>query len=126
MMVPWPMAILTLYYGVIATLSAAMLWKVLIGASHRPLIWPMVWFVLSAGAMMGLPFLKAWARGLAIWTSTLLIVATLSVAGLLIASGHPVGALLATVGTAVHVIVIRYLQRPVIKVLFGDASERRL
>lgn len=121
-MVPWPIALLTLFYGLIAALSAAMVWQVVAGMSARSLSWPLVWLVASAGAMVGLPLLKPWARHLAIGTSLLLLGLTLAVAGALVVSGSPLGALLAACGAAVHVVVIRYLQCPVLKGYFGLRS----
>lgn len=118
-MVPWPIALLTLYYGLVAATSAAMAWKALLGISHQPLIWPMAWLALSASAMCGLPLARAWGRRLAIWTSVLLIVATLAFSGILILAGRPGIGLLVTLSTAGHFMAIRYLQRPVVRNYFG-------
>lgn len=120
-MVPWPIALLTLFYGVLATVSAATVWKIAMGASDRPLLWPAMWLVVSAGIMCGLPLLKSWGRRCAIGASGLLMLSTLAVAGRIIMGGHPLAGLLATMGAAIHVIVIRYLQRPAIKAYFGCA-----
>ncbi len=117
-MVPWPIALLTLYYGVVTAASAAMAWKAFVGISHQSMIWPVGWFALSAGAMCGLPLAKPWGRGLAIWTSVLLIVATLSFSGILILGGRPGAGLLVTLSTAGHFLAIRYLQRPIVKTYF--------
>ncbi|MDP3723442.1 MAG: hypothetical protein Q8R91_08105 [Candidatus Omnitrophota bacterium] len=121
-MVPWPIALLTLFYGLIAALSAVMVWKVVAGMSERPLGWPLAWLVMSAGAMVGLPLLKPWARHLAIGTSLLLLGLTLAVAGALIVSGRPLGALLAACGAAVHVVVIRYVTQPRVKAWFASGT----
>ena len=48
-MVPWPVALLALFYGVVAAMSAANLWKILAGVSDKPVAWALVWVVLSAG-----------------------------------------------------------------------------
>ena len=117
-MVPWPIALLTLYYGVVAATSAAMAWKALIGVSHQPLIWPITWLALSAGAMCGLPLAKLWGRSLATWTSVLLILATLALSGMWILAGRPGAGLLVTLSTVGHFMAIRYLQRPVVKTYF--------
>ncbi|MBI3010872.1 MAG: hypothetical protein HYY58_00040 [Candidatus Omnitrophica bacterium] len=93
---PWPIALLSLFYGVIATLSAATLWKTLSGASDRPLLWPAMWLALSTGVMCGLPLLKPWARGLAVAASALLVAITLAVAGVVVLAGRPLMALVAT------------------------------
>ncbi len=121
-MVPWPIALLTLLYGVIAAVSAATVWQVVGGFTSRPLTWPLLWLAASGSAMCGLPLLKPWARVIAIWASVGLMLATLSVAALLVASGRPLGALVATCGAGVHILVIRYLRRPVVRAYFisGD------
>jgi len=124
-MVPWPIALLTMFYGAIASLSAATMWRVVSGASDRPLIWPAIWLALSAGIMFGLPLLKAWARRLAVIASVLLMLSTLGVAGRIVMAGRPLVGLVATVGAAVHIIVIRYLQRPVVRAWFLQGSEVR-
>ena len=122
LMVPWPVALLTLFYGVIAAISAANAWNIAAGVVQRPLVWPLVWLALSGGAMCGLPLLQAWGRQLAIWTSSLLMVATLAAAGLFILGGRPGAALAVTLSTAFHAMVIRYLQRPTVRAYFmaGD------
>ena len=122
-MVPWPIALLSLFYGVIATIAAASVWKVAVGMSHQHMLWPLTWLVLSSGAMCGLPLLKPWGRRLAIWTSALLLLVTLAIAGLCVRSGHPVGGLLAAFIAGTHVLVIRYLQRPIVKAYF-ESGER--
>ncbi len=118
-MVPWPIAFLTLFYAMIATSSAVSVWKGISGASAQSPIWPVGWCALSAGATIGLPLLKPWARQLAIWTSILLLITTLAIAGLLVAAAKPGAALLTTILAGTHGIVIRYLQRPAVKQLFG-------
>ena len=123
-MVPVPIALLTLFYGVIATISAANAWKILTGLSHQSLVWPIGWLAVSGGAMLGLPLLRSWGRALAIWTSALLMVATLAIAGLLVAAKHPGMGLIVTFSTAFHALVIRYLQRPAMKRYFtGEPIE---
>jgi hypothetical protein len=121
-MVPWPIALLTLFYGVIATISAATVWKIVTGVSGQSLIWPVAWLALSGSAMCGLPLLKPWARGLAVFGSALLALVSLAFAGLLVMAGQPLGGLLATLGAAIHVLVIRYLQRPVVKAYFRQGT----
>lgn len=119
-MVPWPIALLSLFYGVIATVSAATLWQILSGASDRPLLWPAMWLALSTGVMCGLPLLKPWARTLAIVASALMVLMTLAVAGLLVTSGRPFASLGATLAAGLHFFVIRYLQRPAIRAYFAS------
>ena len=119
-MIPWPLALLALFYGVIATLSAATLWQVATGAIARPLLWPAVWLALSAGVMLGLPLLKPWGRGLAIVASVLMTLTTLAIAAGLISTGRPVASLAATVSAGAHVLAIRYLTRPQVKAWFAS------
>ena len=122
-MIPWPIALLALFYGVVATTSAATLWKILTGAMERPIVWPILWLVLSAGAMCGLPLLQSWGRRFAVWTSSLLTASTLAASALLVAAGRPGAGLAVTFSAAFHLLVIRYLQRPSVKRWFGEASE---
>ena len=117
-MVPWPLALLSLFYGVVATLSAATLWQIASGAVARPAAWPLIWLAVSGGAMLGLPLLRAWGRALALAASGLLTATTLAIAAALVASGRPDLAMLATVSAGAHVLAIRYLRRPAIKLLF--------
>ena len=119
LMVPWPIALLALFYSVVATMSAASMWKVLTGAVSRPIAWPLLWLVLSAGAMCGLPLLQAWGRRFAVWTSSLLTASTLAGSALLVASGRPVEGLAVTFSAVFHLVVIRYLQRPAVKAYFA-------
>ena len=121
-MIPWPIAMLALFYGVIAASSGASLWKIAIGRSSQPFIWPAIWLALSAGAMCGLALLRPWGRQLAIWTSVLLMVATLAVSALLVSAGRPWIGLMVTLSAACHVMVIRYLQRPIVKSLFEQGT----
>ena len=120
--VPWPIALLTLFYGVIATASAATVWKIVAGVSYQSLLWPLTWLALSAGAMCGLPLLKSWGRRLAIGTSAWLLLVTLAIAGLLVRAGHPLGGLLVAFIAGTHALAIRYLQRPAVKTLFAQGS----
>jgi len=117
-MVPWPIALLTLFYGVIATLSAAMVWRTAHGEVSVQFAWAALWLICSGGAMCGLPLLRPWGRALAVWTSALLIVATLAMAGVLVAAGRPGIGLAVTLSAACHYLMIRYLQRPSVKTWF--------
>ena len=121
-MVPWPIAILTLCYGAMAAASAATVWKIIAGLSPQAIAWPLAWLVWSSATTCGLPLLKPWARWAAILGSLVLMVSTLAVAGMLVLAHRPIAALMATLGAAVHVLVIRYLQRPVVRAFFETAS----
>ena len=117
-MIPWPIALLTLFYGALAAASAATVWKIAIGLTDRPISWPLAWLAASVGLMCGLPLLKPWARQLAIAGSWMLVATTLAIAGLLARADRPIAALGATLGCTIHLIVIRYLGRPSVKVHF--------
>ena len=121
-MVPWPIALLAMLYAVIATSSAAGLWKIAVGASRQSPLWPMGWLALSVAAMVGLSLLKSWGRRLAVIGLALIVITMLAVAALLVMAGRPLGGLLATVAASVHVVMIRYLQRPATKAYFGNAE----
>ena len=117
-MIPWPLALLSLFDAVVATISAATLWQIATGVAARPLVWPLVWLTLSGGAMVGLPLLKPWGRAVTIAASILMTATTLAIAAALVAAGRPGLSLLATVSAGAHVLAIRYLRRPAIKLLF--------
>ncbi len=119
-MVPWPIALLALFYGVIATISAATVWKIVAGTVDRTLVWPLAWLAVSAGAMFGLPLLRPWGRTLAIVGSVLMAVVSLAYAGLLVLAIKPLIGLAATLLSGVHVVVIRYLRRPAVKGYFSE------
>ena len=121
-MVPWPVALLTLFYAAIATMSASTVWKIVTGQTHQPLVWPVGWLALSTSAMCGLPLLRPWARGVAIAGSALMALITLAVAGLLVRAGRPVGGLVATLAASVHLVIIRYLRRPSVKAYFSSST----
>jgi uncharacterized membrane protein YGL010W len=121
-MVPWPIALLSLGYGVIAAVSASTLWKIMMGVVDRPMVWPGAWLAVSAAAMCGLALLKPWARLLAVVGLVWVTLVTLTSAGLSALTARPEGALLATLGAGVCVVMIRYLRRPAIKALFASSD----
>lgn len=124
-MVPWPIALLTLWYAVIASTSAATMWKIASGLQAGSLVWPAMWAVASAGVIVGLALLKPWGRRLALWIAVALLVSALAsaLARLAQAEPSPRDSLLATGMAVVQVIVIRYVTRPHVKKWFtmGDA-----
>ncbi len=117
-MVPGPIALLSLFYGVIATIAAASIFKILAGASTQSLIWPLLWFGLAAGAMCGLPLLKSWARRVAIAGSIGMSLLMLGVAASYVSSAHPLAGLLTALLAGTHILIIRYLRRPDVKGYF--------
>lgn len=121
-MVPWPIALLSLFYGVIAAASAANAWKAVQGISRQPVLWPLLWLAVSAGAMCGLALLRPWGRVLAVAGFTALCVVALAVAGVLVTSAHPLAAIAAAVAAGLHIMAIRYLQRATVKALFTSAT----
>ena len=123
-MIPWPVALLSLFYALVATASASAAWKVISGMSDRPILWPLAWLALAFSTMCGLGLLKPWGRGLAVVGSIVMALVTLALAGLLVMSGHPVAALLATLAASAHAVVIRYLGRPVVRGYFNSWSTR--
>ena len=121
-MVPWPIALLSLGFGLLAASSGAMACRIVLSGASQPLIWPAAWFALSATAMCGLALLKPWARTLAVVGLIWIVVVELSWADLFIAAGRPGGALLAAFGAGIPLLLIRYLQRPVVRAYFGTEA----
>jgi hypothetical protein len=127
-MIPWPIAVLTLFYGVIATVAAAHAWRMVVSgslawavlhkASISPFVWALVWVGVASAAMVGLPLRRLWGRSLAMITSWLLILTTLALAGVLVASGKPGLGLAVTFSVACHYLMIRYLKRPMVVAWF--------
>ena len=122
-MIPWPIALLTLFYAAVAFFSAASLWKVALGLSGQSIFWLSVWLILSAAAAAGLAYLKPWGRRFAMGTSWMLILSTLAVAALYIAASKPSIGLVITFTTACHYLMIRYLKRPAVVVWFGEVPK---
>jgi hypothetical protein len=117
-MIPIPIALLALFYAVIATASGVSVWKVITGTSTQSILWPAAWLALSLGAMFGLALLKPWSRSVAIIGFAALCAVTLGVAGLMVAGGRPGTGLFATLIVGFYVLAIRYLQRPATKAYF--------
>ena len=124
-MVPWPIALLTLFYGMLAAVSGVGVWKIVTGVVHRSLVWPVAWLGLSVAVMCGLPLLKPWARRLAVAGSAGLGVVTLGGALLIAGAGRPGLGVLGTLLAGTHLIVIRYLRRSEVKAYFIPHSEFR-
>jgi hypothetical protein len=127
-MVPWSIALLTMFYAALASASAAALWQATQGTSlARSLGWSGFWCILSAVLAVGLALLKPWARRLAIWSSVFMMVGALGVAGMAIAQANPepVRSLIATAWASVQVVVIRYLSRPHVKAWFIHGVQLR-
>jgi hypothetical protein len=122
-MVPWPIALLSLFYGVLGTLAAASAWQIVNGASPRPL-WPQaLWLAVSMGAVCGLPLLKAWGRWCALAGAVGLAATILAAAAWFIAKHAPLQGLVAGLSTVVPLTMVRYLTRPNVKAWFLGNSE---
>ena len=117
-MVPTPIALLTLFYGCLAAMSASTVWRVMSGASQQSLLWAAGWLALSAGAMCGLPLLRPWARTLAIAGLAGFSLVLLAHAAALVMAGRPLIGLGATLTASMPVLVIRYLRRPIVRAYF--------
>ena len=126
-MIPWPMALLALFYGVITAISAANAWQILTGSSGHPLLWPLLWTGLCAGAMVGLPLGKAWGRTLALIAAWWLTVSSVTTAAWFVSLQQPLLGLLVTLTSVLYVAIIRYLGRPTVKTYFeGEAHGENL
>ena len=119
-MIPVPIALLSLFYGVVAAFAAANAWEILNGASQRPLVWPLLWLGLCAGAMVGLPMGRAWGRTLAVAAAWWLTLSSLATAAWFVRLKQPLVALLVTFTSALYILVIRYLGRPEVKDYFHE------
>lgn len=122
-MVPVPIALLTVYFGAVATLAAAGAWQVLAGMSHRPLWAQVAWVLLCGGAMIGLPLARPWGRWLAMVAAGWMALITLAVAAGFVAVRRPGFGLVAALAVAAPVLIIRYLQRPAVKTWFNKVSD---
>jgi len=126
-MVPWPIALLAGLYAVLATSSAAALWRIMQGQAHQSPLWPAVWCAVSTTLVIGLALLKPWARTLAIWSATFTLVGWLSAALLAVLrpTPAPLSSLTATGIAGGYLLVLRYLTRPHVKAWFHGAHVLR-
>ena len=118
-MIPVPIAVLSIFYAVIAAMSGVSVWKVVTGASQQSVVWPLAWLALSSSAVYGLALLRSWGRVVAVVGFIALAVVTLSFAALLVAGRQAGAALLTTFTAGLYVLGIRYLQRPTMKAYFA-------
>jgi len=123
-MIPWPIALLCVFYAVIATVSAASLWQGLARPSTL-LAWPVAWLVLTTVVTVGLGLMKPWARRVAVWTSLALMVAALCAAWMAAILTPPSAraSLLGTGLASIQFVVIRYLTRPHVKAWFACQTQ---
>ncbi len=121
-MIPWPIAFLSMGYALLATSSAAALWRAVQGEAHASLVWQGLGGVLSGILVVGLAMLKPWARKLAIGASVVMMLGALGVAVMAVLQTHPqpLQGLMATGIAGLHLVVMRYLTRPHVKRWFAD------
>lgn len=124
-MVPWPIALLAIFYMVLGSSSAATVWQVTQRQLTRPLVWAGLWCVLSTILVIGLVRLRPWARRLAVFVSVLMAISALGTAGLAIAQENPepMRSLFATGLASIQLVVIRYLTRPHVKAWFAGSGQ---
>ena len=118
-MVPWPIALLAAGYTILATTSAAAMWRHPQGHGAWPL-WAALWCIVSVILVAGLATLKPWARALAVWVSGALMVSALGAGVLAIGQvpPQPMRSLLGTVMACAQLVILRYLTRPHVKTWF--------
>ncbi len=119
-MIPWPIAVVTVWFLVLAVASAGTVWRMSQTAWQPWLVWPFLWCSLSTALVVGLAWLKPWARTVAIWGSLLMMLSNLGVAlmAAITTSPEPTRSLSATGLAGLHLFVIRYLTRPHVKTWF--------
>ena len=124
-MIPWPLAALSVLYGLLAFLSAVRLVECIAQQSSAGIVWTVLWLVIASGACIGLPAQKEWGRRFAVVGAALFTVAAIIGAVVLVVRvpPHPQQALLETVLAGVALIIIRYLRRPVIKAQFQASQQ---
>ena len=119
-MIPWPLAALSILYGLLAFLSAVQMVTCIAQQSAAGVVWTALWLVLAAGACIGLPAQKEWGRRFAVVGAALFTVAAIIGAVVLVVHTppQPQQALLETLLAGVALIVVRYLRRPIVKAQF--------
>ena len=121
-MIPWPIALLTLYFGALASASAASLWRIVAGDTGRPWAGPAAWLIVTAGATLGLALMKPWGRWMAMSGAYLVMATGLGVAAALVASQQAGLGLLSACGAGAQMLIIRYLRRPMVSAWFDSGK----
>ena len=119
-MIPWPIALLSVFYALIATSAAAQCYKIALGALDKPLAPQVAWLLVAGGAMIGLPMRRVWGRWCAIACAWWMTFTVLAIAAWLISQREPGWGLVAGLGTVVPLVAARYLTRPKVKSWFTD------
>lgn len=119
-MIPWPLAALSILYGLLAFLSAVRLAGCIARGTVAGIVWTALWLLVASAACIGLPAQKEWGRRCALVGAILFTAAALVGAVMLVmrTPPQPQQALLETVLAGVALVVLRYLRRPVIKAQF--------
>ncbi len=122
-MVPWPIALLAAGYTILATTSAAAMWRHPQGQGGA--VWlGALWCGVSVVLVAGLATLKPWARTLAVWVSIGLMISALGAGVLAIVQvpPQPMRSLLGTVMACAQLVILRYLTRPHVKGWFQASA----
>ena len=119
-MVPWPIALLSIGYTMLATSSAAAVWRHLGQGGAWSLLWAGGWCAVSVVLVAGLATLKPWARRLAVWVSVGLMVGALGAGVLAIRQvpPQPMRGLFGRLMACTQLVILRYLTRPHVKAWF--------
>ena len=119
-MVPWPIALLSVGYTILATSAAAAMWRHLQGQGGAWSLGAGLWCAVSVILVAGLATLKPWARTLALWVSVGLTLGALGAGVLAIvqAPPQPMRSLAATIMACVQLVILRYLTRPHVRAWF--------
>jgi len=120
-MIPWPIALVVLLYGLIAASSAARMWQGIASRSVSSSAWSLAWCLMAGAVVVGLAWLRPWARRLAVWSSLVMMLGALGAAlfTILQPTPHPRHSLVATGMASLYLVVSRYLSRPRVKAWFG-------
>jgi hypothetical protein len=127
-MIPWPIALLAAGYTILATTSAAAMWRHPQGHGAWSLLWAGGWCAVSVVLVAGLATLKPWARVLSIWVSIGLMISALGAGVLAIVQvpPQPMRSLLGTLMACTQVVILRYLTRPHVRVWFLNGERRKV
>ena len=124
-MIPWPIALLAAWHTALATWFAADAWRAL-HAGPSAAAWAGVWMIWCAMIVVGLAYLKPWARTMAFVTALGLMALSLFAALLAIAQStpEPRSSLASTAFATFQLVIARYVTRPHVKRWFpAQASQ---
>jgi len=124
-MIPWPIALLSIGYTIVATSAAATIWRHLPGQGGA--VWlGAFWCAVSVILVAGLATLKPWARRLALWVSVGLMAGALGagVLAILQVPPQPMRSLGGTLMACAQLVVLRYLTRPHVRAWFATTVSK--